>query len=126
MAIRFRANLKFNQDGIDQVIAQWCDDQASQHFNMAYHINEGAKNEEDSFHLVENNGEIWRCNMFVPDGEKAIMEDLFNQIDSIWHYIAEPEDGMGMRSYMDIHVCHNDENTPCESPYMRKVSDSNG
>lgn len=120
MTYRFRATLKFNQDGIDNDIAQWCDDQASQRMDMAFHLNEGAKNEEPSFHQVENNGEIWKCDIFVPDSEKDILEDLFTQIESIWSNIATPQSEEEIQSRMDIHICHNAENEPCEAPYQVK------
>jgi len=120
MAYRFRANLKFNSNGINNGIAQWCDGQASQRMDMAFHLNEGARNEETSFHNVENDGEIWSCNIFVPDSEKAILDDLFAQIESIWSNIATPQSEMDIQSRMDIHKCYNGENKACEQPYIVK------
>mgnify|MGYP000397319037 CR=1 FL=1 len=120
MAYRFRATLKFNSNGITNSIAGWCDNQASQRMDMAFHINQGARNEEQSYHNVENNGEFWRCNIFVPDDSQSILEDLFAQIESIWSNVYTPQNEMDMRGRMDIHKCYNDENKPCEQPYMVK------
>jgi len=120
MTHRFRAKLKFNSDGITNGIAQWCDDQASQRMDMAFHLNQGQRNEEPSYHNIQNNGEAWECDIFVPDSEKAILEDLFAQIESIWSNIQTPQSEDDVESYMDIHICHNAEGKACETPYMRK------
>ena len=120
MVYRFRAKLKFNSNGINNNIAQWCNDQASQRMDMAFHLNKGKRNEEPSHHTIKNNGEIWDCDIFVPDSEKSILEDLFAQIESIWSNIASSETEEDIQPYMDIHICHNGENKPCEKPYMVK------
>ena len=120
MNYRFRARLKFNQNGIDNSIAQWANDQASQRMDMAFHINPNARNTEESYHNIKQNGDMWECNIFVPEGEQAILEDLFAQLESIWSNIKKPENEEEIQSFMDIHKCYNDENKPCEKPYMVK------
>ena len=124
MSYRFRANLIMTADGKHNGIAQWCDDQAAQRISMAFHMNEGALNAEPSFHEVKNEGWEWACDMFVLDENKAILEDLYAQINSLWHYttsetIADQE----RESSMGIHYCRHAEGGPCNPPYMVRAGE---
>jgi hypothetical protein len=92
---------------------------------MAFHLNEGARNEERS-EFSSPDGYEWTCNVFVPDESQAILEDFFAHLmaESIrmTTKVIEPENEEGeteyLPSWMDIHHCFNEVNQPCEQPYM--------
>jgi hypothetical protein len=46
--------------------AQWAGQQVEQRLTMAFHLNEGARNEERS-EFGSPDGYEWTCNVFVPD-----------------------------------------------------------
>ena len=124
MSYRFRANLLFTSDGKHLGYAQWCDDQAAQRMSMAFHMNEGALNEEPSFHEVREDGWRWACDMFVLDGDKAILEDLYAHIESIWWSVESKGEGEEKEhSRMDMHYCRHKEGGACDQPYMVKQTD---
>ena len=126
MAYRFRAHIFWDSNPASMYYspghAQWAGEQVEQRLTMAFHLNEGARNEERS-EFGSPDGYEWTCNVFVPDESQAIMEDFFN------HLLAESVrmttkviEGEGeveyLPSWMDIHHCHNGINQPCEQPYM--------
>lgn len=129
MAYRFRAHIYWNNDSGSMYHspghAQWASEQVEQRLTMAFHLLEGAINEERTEYGSED-GYEWTCNVFVPDESQAILEDFFA------HFLAEssrmitkviqPESEEGeteyLPSWMDIHHCFNGENQPCEQPYM--------
>jgi len=105
--------------------AQWAGQQVEQRLTMAFHLNEGARNEERS-EFGSPDGYEWTCNVFVPDESQAILEDFFNHMMAesvrMTTKVIEPENEEGeteyLPSWMDIHHCHNGVNQPCEQPYM--------
>src|SRR5690554_2142007 len=126
MAYRFRAHIYWDSDPASMYYspgyAQWAGQQVEQRLTMAFHLNEGARNEERS-EFGSPDGYEWTCNVFVPDESQAILEDFFN------HLLAESVrmttkviEGEGeveyQPSWMDIHHCFNGINQPCEQPYM--------
>ena len=124
MSYRFRAHLLFTDDGKHLGYAQWCDDQAAQRMSMAFHMNEGAINEEPSFHEVRDEGRRWACDIFVPDGEQAILEDLYAQIEAIWWSVKSEGDDMEKEvSRMDLHYCRHATGGSCDQPYMVKTTE---
>ena len=128
MAYRFRANIYWNDDPASMYHspghAQWAGQQVEQRLTMAFHLNEGARNEERS-EFSSPDGYEWTCNVFVPDESQAILEDFFNHMMAesvrMTTKVIEPE-GEGeveyLPSWMDIHHCFNGVNQPCEQPYM--------
>ena len=129
MPYRFRAYFHFDSDPASTTyspgFAQWCSDQVNQRLTMAFHLNEGAMNEEKSKH--EKIGDFeWRADIFVPDHSQAIIEDFWAHILSISvrlkTKVIAPESEEGeteyLPSWMDLHHCHNDVNQPCQQPYM--------
>ena len=128
MAYRYRAHIywKDNSPGF----AQWASDQVAQRLTMAFHLNEGAMNEERSENIIVNDFE-WECNVFVPDESQAILEDFFAHMLSqevrMETKVIEPETEEGeteyLPSWMDLHHCFNGENQPCEQPYMSFATD---
>ena len=121
MTLQFRANIYFTNDGITQGIAQWCKDQATVRLQMAFHLNEGALNEEPVLNQVKNNGAEWEGRFFVTEENALIIDDFFTQISSLWHFATTTIDGN--TSYMDLHFCRNDENKPCHAPHRKKETD---
>lgn len=131
MPYRFRAHIFWDSDPASMYYspghAQWAGQQVEQRLTMAFHLNEGARNEERS-EFGSPDGYEWTCNVFVPDESQAIMEDFFN------HLLAESVrmttkviEGEGdveyLPSWMDIHHCFNGVNQPCEQPYMTFSTD---
>jgi hypothetical protein len=105
--------------------AQWAGEQVEQRLTMAFHLNEGARNEKRS-EFGSPDGYEWTCNVFVPDESQAILEDFFNHLMAenvrMTTKVIEPENEEGETEYLpswkDIHHCFNGENLPCEQPYM--------
>lgn len=134
MAYRFRAHIFFNSDPASMYYspghAQWAGQQVEQRLTMAFHLNEGARNEERS-EFGSPDGYEWTCNVFVPDESQAIMEDFFNHLLAesarMTTKVIEPETEEGeieyLPSWMDVHHCFNGENLPCEQPYMSFQTD---
>src|SRR5690554_4576699 len=129
MAYRFRAHIYWDSDPASMYYspgyAQWAGQQVEQRLTMAFHLNEGARNEERS-EFGSPDGYEWTCNVFVPDESQAILEDFFNHLMAesvrMTTKVIEPENEEGeteyLPSWMDIHHCFNGVNQPCEQPYM--------
>jgi hypothetical protein len=122
MPYRFRAHIfwKDNSPGHPE----WASQQVTQRLTMAFHLNEGAMNEEVSEHHA--NGLEWTCNVFVPDESKDIIDDFYAHLlaesSRMETKVIEPETEEGeteyLPSWMDVHYCFNDVNQPCHQPYL--------
>lgn len=62
------------------------------------------------------------CDMFVLDENKAILEDLFARIESLWHHTtSEIVDELERESSMNLHDYRHAAGGSCDPPYMVRV-----
>ena len=124
MAYRYRAHFFFKENS-PAGLAQWCSDQVNQRLGMAFHMNEGALNEEKTKHEVVNDLE-WKADIFVPDNAQAIIDDFWAHIMTLTSNLEtrvilpenEEDETEYMPSWMDVHHCYHDIGGACMPPHQ--------
>ena len=119
MAWRFRCNLRF-QPGSG--MAAWAKAQNDVRLGQAYHLNEGALNEERSAHSIE--ADTYIADFIFP--EKALADDTFATMTAgsvtAWLRPNEGEVAPGVegaKSWVDVHECAHEQAGSCPSPTTR-------
>lgn len=102
---RLRARLVFPASS---GMAQWAKDQLQVRHDQATHINEGAKNEEQKYNILndyEDDKQEIKCDLPLLD--EAHAQDAYATLTdaSVWTHLAE---GVGV-NWVEHHTCDHDE-----------------